>query len=47
MSGGLSRSDDRLEGAIAWGRKAIWGQVFTSLPQSGTYKFETNNLDMS
>ena len=47
MRGELLRCDDRLKGAIAWGSKTIWGQVFTNLPQSGTYKFETNNLDMS
>jgi len=47
QGGELPRCDDRLDGAIAWGRKASLVQVFTSLPQSGTYKFETNNLDMS
>ena len=47
MRGELSRCYDRLDGAIAWGRKASLVQVFTSLPQSGTYKFETNKLDMS
>jgi len=33
-----------LDDAIAWGRKAFWGQVFTSLRQSSTFTFESNNL---